>query len=242
MKPQKRNADAKPPSIEQVDPRSLTPNPRNAKRHDDDQIRALKASIARYGFTAPVLIDSAGMILAGHGRTRAAIDAGLATIPAIRLDLSADDARAYALADNKLAELGGGWDLEVLRQELADLSTMPELETGFSESEIQTLLHGITRKLSREEIEADDVTEEPADKPDDFERQLNKLNNPTLPLVAAYGETQQAFLIVCDNEIDEAWLRHVLKLEEPRESYKNHKFQSANVVTVAELRASWTSR
>ena len=241
MKAKKRNAD-KPPGIEQVDPRSLTPNPRNAKRHDDDQIRALKNSISRYGFTAPVLIDAAGMILAGHGRTRAAIDADLATIPAIRLNLSADDARAYALADNKLAELGGGWDLEILRGELADLSTMPELETGFSDSEIQTLLHGITRKLSREEIEDADVTEEPADKPDDFERQLNKLNNPTLPLVAAYGETQQAFLIVCDNAVDEAWLRHVLNLEEPRQSYKDQKFQSANVTTVSQLRAAWTSR
>ena len=232
------------PKIKDQDPRTLTPNPKNAKRHDPDQIAKLKASILRYGFTAPVLIDSAGMILAGHGRTRAAIEAGLQTIPTIQLDLSADDARAYAIADNKLAELGGGWDLEILRGELADLSTMPELETGFTDSEIQTLIDGQSRKLSRAEIEAatDETDEQPEKKPDDFERQLAKITNPTLPLVPMYGETQEAFLIVCDNAVDEAWLRHVLGLEEPRQSYKDQKFQSANVTTVSQLRVAWTSR
>jgi ParB-like chromosome segregation protein Spo0J len=230
------------PKIKERDPRQLTPNPRNAKRHDADQLAKLKASILRYGFTAPVLIDAAGVIIAGHGRTRAAIDAGLATIPTIQLDLTADDARAYALADNKLAELGGGWDLEILRAELADLSALPEIETGFTDAEIQTLLHGPSRKLTKDEIEAAADDDPPEEKPDDFERQLAKVTNPTLPLVAQYGETQQAFLIVCDNSVDEAWLRHVLGLEEPRQSYKDQNIQSSNVIAVSELRAAWNSR
>jgi ParB-like chromosome segregation protein Spo0J len=230
------------PTLKHLDPRKLKPNPKNAKRHDQNQIDHLVESIRRYGFTSPVLIDRDGMIIAGHGRTQAAITAGLKTIPAISINLEGDQARAYAIADNKLAELGGGWNLDILRAELADLSTVADIETGFTSAEIDALLHGPQRKLSREEIEQAEPAEEPAERADDFERQLSKITNPTLPIVPMYGETAEAFIIVCDNTVDEAWLRNLLQLEEPRASYKDQKVQSANVITVSALRQKWTSR
>lgn len=120
----------------------LTPDPRNARRHPDKQVAQIASSIARFGFNAPVLIDGAGMIVAGHGRVMAAKKLGLETVPVVVLDhLSADEKRAYILADNRIAE-NAEWEWDKLRQEMAALDAididLPDL--GFDEKEIAKLL------------------------------------------------------------------------------------------------------
>ena len=78
--------------------------------------------------------------------TRAVQALGLETVPAIRIThLSAPEKRALMLADNKIA-LNAGWDLDLLAQELADLSSM-ELDfsveiTGFEVPEIDLIIEG----------------------------------------------------------------------------------------------------
>ena len=62
-------------------PGDLKPWPGNPRTHSDQQLVKLKASIRTFGFTAPVLVDEAGVILSGHGRVQAAKELGLATIP-----------------------------------------------------------------------------------------------------------------------------------------------------------------
>lgn len=54
--------------VEMLSISSLTPNPRNARKHSDQQIEQIAASISRFGFLVPIIIDSNGMIVAGHGR------------------------------------------------------------------------------------------------------------------------------------------------------------------------------
>src|SRR5579864_5045220 len=89
----------------------LSPYPHNPRRHLDAQIAAIAGSIARFGFNAPILIDSKGQIIAGHGRYLAAVKLGLETVPVVVLDhLTAIEQRAYLLADNKLADLAGWQD------------------------------------------------------------------------------------------------------------------------------------
>jgi ParB-like chromosome segregation protein Spo0J len=63
----------------------LTPYPKNPRRHSDAQIAAIAGSIAAFGFNAPILIDSRGNIIAGHGRYLAARKLGLETVPAMVL-------------------------------------------------------------------------------------------------------------------------------------------------------------
>ena len=48
-------------------------------------MQQLAASIREFGFNVPVLVDDAGVLIAGHGRVLAAKALGLASIPAIRL-------------------------------------------------------------------------------------------------------------------------------------------------------------
>src|ERR1019366_66824 len=96
----------------------LTPYPRNPRRHSDAQIAG---SIAQFGFNSPILIDSKGNIIAGHGRYLASLKLGLDTVPVIVLDhLSETEKRAYLLADNQLATLST-FDDDLLRAELAEL-------------------------------------------------------------------------------------------------------------------------
>lgn len=125
-------------------PGDLTPDPRNARTHSRKQIAQIVQSISAFGFTNPILADPEGNLIAGHGRLRAARDMGLATVPVITLDgLTEPQKRALRLADNKIA-LNAGWDTEILKLELADLS-MPDIDidlglTGFSPGEIDVVL------------------------------------------------------------------------------------------------------
>jgi ParB-like chromosome segregation protein Spo0J len=50
----------------------LKPNPRNARTHPQKQVREIAASIEAFGFTAPIITDENGKILAGHARYAAA--------------------------------------------------------------------------------------------------------------------------------------------------------------------------
>jgi len=120
----------------------LIPFARNARTHSDEQIAAIAASIAEFGFNNPILVDTGAGIIAGHGRLLAARKLGLAEVPVVVLDhLTATQKRAYLLADNKLAELAG-WDEEALASELRDVEGEGfDLGlVGFSEEELQALL------------------------------------------------------------------------------------------------------
>jgi DNA modification methylase len=101
----------------------LKPFAQNARTHSPEQIEQLAASIREFGFTNPVLTTADGMIVAGHGRIEAAKRAGVSDVPTLVVgaDWSPAQLRAYVLADNQLA-LNAGWDDDLLKQELVDLS------------------------------------------------------------------------------------------------------------------------
>jgi DNA modification methylase len=111
--------------IENIKTSDLIPYARNAKKHDAAQVAKIAGSIREFGFNNPVLIDKDNGIIAGHGRVMAAQSLSLDTVPCIRLGhLSDTQRRAYILADNRLAEIGGGWDEEMLKLELAELGDL----------------------------------------------------------------------------------------------------------------------
>ncbi len=124
----------------------LVPDPRNARTHSKKQIGQIRASIEEFGFTNPILADSEGHLIAGHGRLLAAKAMGLEEVPVITLSGLTDiQKRALRLADNKIA-LNAGWDVEILKLELSDLATldvdMDVTLTGFSTGEIDVILDG----------------------------------------------------------------------------------------------------
>ena len=109
--------------VETMPVAALAPYAANARLHSTEQVAQLAASIAEFGFNVPVLVDDAGVLIAGHGRVLAAKALGLQEVPAIRLGhLTEAQARAYRLADNQLA-LNSTWDESLLAAELRALRT-----------------------------------------------------------------------------------------------------------------------
>jgi ParB-like chromosome segregation protein Spo0J len=144
---------SKKQQLEQVAVGALIPYARNARKHSDEQVAQIAASIREFGFNAPVLVDADNGIIAGHGRVLAARKLGLAEVPCLRLKHLTDaQRRAYILADNRLAELGGGWDEEMLKVEFEQL-TETDFDinlTGFDSTEVENLLNQIDSTANTE--------------------------------------------------------------------------------------------
>jgi hypothetical protein len=135
-------------AIELVPIESVKPNPRNAKQHPSRQIVLIAESIKQFGFNHPLLVDEDGMVFGGHARIAAAHRLNLKLVPVLRFtNLSPQEKRAVALAENKLPELGD-WDVDMLRSELKELTIdVPDLVfdysiTGFDTGEIDQILAG----------------------------------------------------------------------------------------------------
>jgi len=136
--------------IEQIPTEKLIPYARNAKKHDAAQVSKLAGSIREFGFNNPVLIDKDNGIIAGHGRVMAAQQLGLTEMPCIRLDHLTDNQRkAYILADNRLAEIGGGWDEKMLKVELESIG-MDESWLNFDELFEKELTNNDSEEFSPE--------------------------------------------------------------------------------------------
>lgn len=103
----------------------------NNPRNNGNAVAAVAASIKEFGFKVPIVIDAAGVIIAGHTRAKAAAQLGMKTVPCIIADdLTDEQIRAFRLADNKTGELAG-WDFEKLEAELAQLQEMDMSAFGF---------------------------------------------------------------------------------------------------------------
>lgn len=116
----------------------------NPRTHSTQQIHQIAASIRQFGFVSPILLGDDNTIIAGHGRLAAAKLLGIEKVPIVRLShLSRAGRRAYAMADNRLAELSS-WD-EALRalqiKSLAELDLDFPLEIiGYEGAELEAIL------------------------------------------------------------------------------------------------------
>jgi len=151
--------------LDRISVTALTPYSGNARTHSKKQIKQIADSIARFGFTNPVLIDDQGGIIAGHGRVLAAKSMGMTEVPCLRLShLSEADKRAYVLADNKLA-LNAGWDKALLAielQALVDVDYAVEV-TGFSIGEVDAVLQEAAAAAPDGPDALEDAMPKPAD-------------------------------------------------------------------------------
>lgn len=125
----------------------------NNPRHNDDAVEEVSASISRFGFKVPIIIDKNNVIVAGHTRLKASQALGLEKVPCIRADdLTDDQIKAFRLADNKVSERST-WDEEKLFIELDEIE-MDMSEFGF-DLDIEPL------ELDPDDTESDDVPEPP---------------------------------------------------------------------------------
>jgi DNA modification methylase len=121
----------------------LKEDPTNVRKHDERNIAAIMASLQEFGQQKPIVALKDGTVIAGNGTLRAAIRLGWEKVAVSYFDSKdALRAKAYAVADNRTAELAD-WDAPALHQ------TLKELEIGgfgldstlhFKSDEIRDLL------------------------------------------------------------------------------------------------------
>jgi len=120
---------------------SVSLDPANVRRHGERNLATIKASLSRFGQQKPIVVDGDGIVRAGNGTWTAAKALGWKEITVVRTALKGAEATAYAIADNRTAELAE-WDDDSLAQTLAALQIEDEalLEaTGFDPKELEAL-------------------------------------------------------------------------------------------------------
>lgn len=120
INPETEAADISAPAlrIEYRPAADLVPFENNARTHDATNIKAIAASLKKYGFRKPLVIWRDNIVLAGNGTLEAAKLEGFETVPcADASHLSFSEAREYVVSDNKTSDLSD-WNAALLASEL----------------------------------------------------------------------------------------------------------------------------
>src|ERR1700756_5494486 len=145
----------------------LIPYANNPRLHSAADVERIAASILKWGWTNPVLVDEQGVLIAGHGRVSAAARLGLKSIPVIvARGWSEEEKQAYRLADNELAARGS-WDFDLLRGELGDLKFRGfNLDLiGFEPDRLEEILRGLGSSGLNDPDSVPDVPDKPVTVP-----------------------------------------------------------------------------
>lgn len=106
--------------IEQLGLKELKPYERNAKKHDERQIKNVMESIKQFGFAQPLVVDKDNVLIIGHCRLIAAKRLKLKTVPVLRMEeLNEEQVQKLRLLDNKLNE--SEWDMDLLAEDIPAL-------------------------------------------------------------------------------------------------------------------------
>jgi len=108
--------------VENVPIDSLRCDPANARKHSKRNIDAIAGSLTLFGQRRPLVCMADGTVVAGNGTLEACSLLGWEKVAVTRVpeDWTPEQAKAYALADNRTAELAV-WDEDVLGLQLAEL-------------------------------------------------------------------------------------------------------------------------
>jgi hypothetical protein len=127
--------------VEKAEIESLVFDPQNARTHSEENLEAIKRSLTRFGQQKLVVVDADGVVLAGNGTMTAARALGWTHLSVHRSELRGSEARAFAIADNRTAELAR-WDYEVLARQIPILTSegIDALDMGWGEAELRNIL------------------------------------------------------------------------------------------------------
>ena len=121
---------------------SVKADPQNARLHNEANKKAIKKSIEGFLQRKPIVVNkNTGIIEAGNGLYQEMKDLGATEIAAVFVDDDDNQAKAFAIMDNRSGELSE-WDLPNLKDVLQELdSGALDMDlTGFNEMAIEQLM------------------------------------------------------------------------------------------------------
>jgi len=122
-------------NIKLADIRPYWRNPRK----NEAAVEAVKQSIKDYGFNSPLVVDKEMVIIAGHTRYKALMQLGWDAAPCVVVDLPAQKAKEYRIADNKTSELAE-WDMDNLIPELREIQGIGDFQIYFPDISLNNLI------------------------------------------------------------------------------------------------------
>jgi DNA modification methylase len=150
-------------NIEQWPVSRPIPYARNARKIPQKAVDKVAASIQEFSFRQPIVVDTKGVIIAGHTRLLAAKKLGLETVPVhVAEGLTEGQVKAYRLMDNRSHE-EADWDFELIAAELSDLQALAVdfSLTGFDTAELKDILEQDPKAGLTDEDAAPEATENP---------------------------------------------------------------------------------
>jgi len=204
----------------------LIPDNENFNKGNEFGGSLINKSIRQFGFGRSILIDKNNKIIAGNKSVENAAEAGFEDVIIVEatgneviavkrndVDLDTPEGREMALADNATAVANITWDEDLLKD-------------NWQEEQLrQWGVH----------LNYDDIT------PDNFQDQFESATdeNAVYPLVPKFDEDQEAFIILCDSEVDANWLRETLNMNK-MQSYKRAELSKSNIVSFKDIKDAIT--
>lgn len=127
-------------NIETVAIDTLSPDPANARKHGEKNLKAIIDSLRAFGQQKPIVVDARGVVIAGNGTMEAARSLGWTEIQIVRSDLTPAEAIAFGIADNRTGELAS-WDYEILQSLVEGLDGEDALKAiGFDDTDLASIM------------------------------------------------------------------------------------------------------
>lgn len=154
----------------------------NVLTHEDRDVEAIARSLSRFGQQKPIVVSSDNWVAAGNGTAIAARSLGWTEVDAVRSELSAEEIKAYSIADNQTGRLAP-WNRDNLSARLEEIRKHDETliaAVGLPESDLRSLLANwqgdlpdwesseFERVVDREEPTPIDPPKDPRTKPGDL--------------------------------------------------------------------------
>lgn len=130
---------------------SLSPDPANARKHDERNLAAIRDSLRAFGQQKPIVVDQREVVIAGNGTLEAAKRLGWTEIAIVRTTLDQTQATAFGIADNRTAELAE-WDDEVLRSLLDSMDDETRDLLAFDQKELDAMLPPMAVEVVEDEV------------------------------------------------------------------------------------------
>lgn len=143
-------------NVERVSVDELKLDPKNARRHPDRNLAAIRASLERFGQQKPIVVKKDGTVIAGNGTLEAARLLGWTHLDVVRTSLDGADAAAFAIADNRTGELSE-WDVNALIETLKGAAEGGDAVPGFTQHDVEMLLKDDWHVEPKEKVEPGEV-------------------------------------------------------------------------------------